>query len=148
MHGPVLGLYGGADEGIPPEHVEAFERGLAEAGVEYEIVTYPGAPHSFFDRRYEEHAARVRRRLAARPGVPLAALLLGVLARPPVKPVRAGAAGQHVVAVAARQAVGAVAAVQRVVAVAALQPVAPRVAEDRVVASAARRSGRRRRGRR
>ena len=22
----------------------------------YEIVTYPGAPHSFFDRRYEEHA--------------------------------------------------------------------------------------------
>ena len=56
MHGPVLGLFGGADEGIPPDQVEAFERGLAEAGVEHEIVTYPGAPHSFFDRRYEEHA--------------------------------------------------------------------------------------------
>jgi carboxymethylenebutenolidase len=56
MKGPVLGLYGGADEGIPPEHIEAFERGLAEAGVAYEIVTYAGAPHSFFDRRYEEHA--------------------------------------------------------------------------------------------
>ena len=26
----------------------------------------PGAPHSFFDRRYEEHARRVRRRLAPR----------------------------------------------------------------------------------
>ena len=56
MQGPVLGLYGGADESIPPEHIEAFERGLSEAGVKYEIVTYPGAPHSFFDRRYEEHA--------------------------------------------------------------------------------------------
>ena len=56
MHGPVLGLFGGADEGIPPDQVEAFDTALAEAGVEHEIVTYPGAPHSFFDRRYEEHA--------------------------------------------------------------------------------------------
>jgi carboxymethylenebutenolidase len=56
MHGPVLGLFGGADEGIPPDQVEAFDDALAEAGVEHEIVTYPGAPHSFFDRRYEEHA--------------------------------------------------------------------------------------------
>ena len=56
MRGPVLGLYGGADPGIPPEQVEALERGLSEAGVEHEIVTYPGAPHSFFDRRFEEHA--------------------------------------------------------------------------------------------
>ena len=56
MRGPVLGLYGGADQGIPPEQVEAFERALSGAGVEHEIVTYPGAPHSFFDRRYEEHA--------------------------------------------------------------------------------------------
>jgi carboxymethylenebutenolidase len=56
MRGPVLGLYGGADEGIPPEQVDAFARNLAGAGVAHEIVTYPGAPHSFFDRRYEEHA--------------------------------------------------------------------------------------------
>jgi carboxymethylenebutenolidase len=56
MRGPVLGLFGGADEGIPPDHVEAFDDALAAAGVEHEIVTYPGAPHSFFDRRYEEHA--------------------------------------------------------------------------------------------
>ena len=33
MRGPVLGLYGGADEGIPPEQVEAFERNLSEARV-------------------------------------------------------------------------------------------------------------------
>jgi carboxymethylenebutenolidase len=56
MHGPVLGLFGGADEGIPPDQVEAFDGALEEAGVKHEIVTYPGAPHSFFDRRYEEHA--------------------------------------------------------------------------------------------
>jgi carboxymethylenebutenolidase len=53
---PVLGLFGGADEHILPEHIEAYERGLQEAGVEHEIVTYPGAPHSFFDRSFSEHA--------------------------------------------------------------------------------------------
>jgi carboxymethylenebutenolidase len=53
---PVLGLFGGADEAIPPDHVEAFERALQESGAEHEIVTYPGAPHSFFDRSYTEHA--------------------------------------------------------------------------------------------
>ena len=56
MHGPLLGLYGGADEGIPPDQIEAFEQRLAAAGVDHEIVVYPGAPHSFFDRRFEEHA--------------------------------------------------------------------------------------------
>ena len=25
--------------------------------MEHELVTYPGAPHSFFDRKFEEHAA-------------------------------------------------------------------------------------------
>jgi carboxymethylenebutenolidase len=52
---PVLGLYGGADAGITPEQVEAFDRALEAAGVPHEIVVYPGAPHSFFDRRYEEY---------------------------------------------------------------------------------------------
>ena len=53
---PVLGLFGGADAHILPEHIAAYERGLQEAGVEHEIVTYPGAPHSFFDRSFSEHA--------------------------------------------------------------------------------------------
>ena len=53
---PVLGLFGGADPAIPPEDVELFDRLLDGAGVEHEIVSYPGAPHSFFDRSYEEHA--------------------------------------------------------------------------------------------
>ena len=53
MRGPVLGLYGGADQGIPQEQIDAFEQNLASAGVDHEIVIYPGAPHSFFDRRFE-----------------------------------------------------------------------------------------------
>jgi carboxymethylenebutenolidase len=56
MHGPLLGLFGGADQGIPVELVEQFDQNLAEAGVEHEIHIYPGAPHSFFDRKYEEYA--------------------------------------------------------------------------------------------
>ncbi len=53
---PVLGLFGGADQGITAEHVEGFRTALQEAGVPNELITYPGAPHSFFDRRFEEYA--------------------------------------------------------------------------------------------
>src|SRR5438874_2441523 len=53
---PVLGLFGGADQSITPEDVEAFDRGLDAAGVEHEVISYPGAPHSFFDRKQAEHA--------------------------------------------------------------------------------------------
>jgi carboxymethylenebutenolidase len=53
---PALGLFGGADQGIPPEQVAAFDRQLDSAGVPHEIVTYPGAPHSFFDRRAADYA--------------------------------------------------------------------------------------------
>jgi carboxymethylenebutenolidase len=53
---PVLGLFGGADQGIPVEQVEALDSRLDSAGVEHDIVTYPGAPHSFFDRRSVDHA--------------------------------------------------------------------------------------------
>jgi len=50
----VLGLFGGADQAIPPEAVRAFEEALADAGVDHELVTYEGAPHSFFDRKATE----------------------------------------------------------------------------------------------
>jgi carboxymethylenebutenolidase len=53
---PVLGLFGGADQGIPPEHIQSLDTALDTAGVEHEFVVYPGAPHSFFDRRYAEFA--------------------------------------------------------------------------------------------
>jgi carboxymethylenebutenolidase len=53
---PLLGLFGGADEAIPVEQVGEFDSRLAEAGVEHELHVYPGAPHSFFDKRAPEHA--------------------------------------------------------------------------------------------
>lgn len=53
---PVLGLFGGADEGITPGDVTAFDAALGAAGVERRIVTYPGAPHGFFDRKAVEFA--------------------------------------------------------------------------------------------
>jgi carboxymethylenebutenolidase len=53
---PVLALFGGADAGIPPEQVAAFDRALDEAGVTNDVVTYEGAPHSFFDRKQAEYA--------------------------------------------------------------------------------------------
>ena len=35
----------------------AFDGALAAAGVEHEVVTYEGAPHSFFDRKQADHQA-------------------------------------------------------------------------------------------
>jgi carboxymethylenebutenolidase len=53
---PVLGLFGGADQAIPDEQIEEFESALSTARVEHEIHVYPGAPHSFFDRKQDEFA--------------------------------------------------------------------------------------------
>ena len=53
---PVLGLFGGADQAIPQEQIDEFESQLGSAGVGYEIHVYPGAPHSFFDRKQDEFA--------------------------------------------------------------------------------------------
>jgi carboxymethylenebutenolidase len=53
---PVLGLFGGADEAIPAEQIEEFDSALSASGTGHEIHVYPGAPHSFFDRKQEEFA--------------------------------------------------------------------------------------------
>jgi carboxymethylenebutenolidase len=54
---PVLAIWGGADRGIGPEKVSAFESALQAAGIEHRSVVYPEAPHSFFDRHAPEFAA-------------------------------------------------------------------------------------------
>jgi carboxymethylenebutenolidase len=53
---PILALQAGADQNITAGDNAAFEEALAGAGVEHELVTYEGAPHSFFDRKQEEFA--------------------------------------------------------------------------------------------
>jgi carboxymethylenebutenolidase len=52
----VLEIWGGADRGIGPEAAQAFDQALDRASVPHTSVTYPGAPHSFFDRHASEHA--------------------------------------------------------------------------------------------
>jgi carboxymethylenebutenolidase len=56
MRGPILGLFGGADQGITQDQIDEFSRRLDHAGVEHDFHVYPGAPHSFFDRKQEEFA--------------------------------------------------------------------------------------------
>lgn len=47
LPGPVLGIFGGADQSIPLSEVSAFEAALQEAGVPHEISVYEGQPHAF-----------------------------------------------------------------------------------------------------
>ncbi len=47
LPGPVLGIFGGADQSIPLEEVEAFRKGLEEAGVPHQVSIYDGQPHAF-----------------------------------------------------------------------------------------------------
>jgi carboxymethylenebutenolidase len=48
LKAPVLGLYGGADTGIPVESVEQMKKALKEANKPCEIVLYPDTPHGFY----------------------------------------------------------------------------------------------------
>jgi len=62
LNAPVLGLYGGADQGIPPELVERLRAGLRAFGKDKEstIYVYEGAPHAFnadYRASYRKEAA-------------------------------------------------------------------------------------------
>jgi carboxymethylenebutenolidase len=48
LKAPVLGLYGGQDQGIPLDTVEKMRGALKKAGNPSEIIVYPEAPHGFF----------------------------------------------------------------------------------------------------
>ena len=47
INAPVLGLYGGADQGIPLTQIEQMRAALKAAGKKSEIVVYPDTPHGF-----------------------------------------------------------------------------------------------------
>ncbi len=46
-NGPVLGIYGEEDMGIPLEEVEGFKAALQTQGIEHQITVYPGVGHAF-----------------------------------------------------------------------------------------------------
>ena len=54
MKAPLQVMVAGADAATTPEQSAEFERELTAAGVPHEQHVYPGAPHSFFDRTYEQ----------------------------------------------------------------------------------------------
>jgi carboxymethylenebutenolidase len=57
---PVLGLYGGKDQGIPVSDVEDMQNDLKAAQSKSEIVIYPEAPHGFhadYRQSYRKEAA-------------------------------------------------------------------------------------------
>ena len=47
LKAPVLGLYGGADQGIPQESIEKMRAAVKDAGKTAEIHVYPDTPHAF-----------------------------------------------------------------------------------------------------
>jgi carboxymethylenebutenolidase len=47
LKAPVLGLYGGADTGIPQESIEQMRAAIKAAGKSAQIHVYPDAPHGF-----------------------------------------------------------------------------------------------------
>jgi len=53
MKAPLLMLIAGADF-TPQEAFHAFDKKLTEAGVPHEMHIYEAAPHSFFDRSFEQ----------------------------------------------------------------------------------------------
>lgn len=61
INAPVLGLYGGADDGIPVAQIEQMRAALKAAGKRSEIVIYPDTPHGFnadYRPSYRPQAAR------------------------------------------------------------------------------------------
>ncbi len=56
MTSPILALQAGADQNITADDNRAFADALTAAGVPFELITYDGAPHSFFDRKFAEYA--------------------------------------------------------------------------------------------
>ena len=48
LKAPVIGFYGGKDQGIPVEQVQQMQQALHDAGKDSMIMVYPDAPHAFF----------------------------------------------------------------------------------------------------
>ena len=54
MKAPLLVLVAGDDQATTPEQAMEFKEKLQQAGVPFEQHVYEGAPHSFFDRTYDQ----------------------------------------------------------------------------------------------
>lgn len=60
LKAPVLGLYGGSDQGVPLETVEQMRQALKAADSPSTIIVYPDTPHAF----YADYRASYRKEAA------------------------------------------------------------------------------------
>ncbi len=60
IKGKVLVLHGADDPAVPPKEVAEFEREMRDAGVDYRLVKYPGAVHSFTNPEAGDDPSRGR----------------------------------------------------------------------------------------
>ena len=61
LRAPVLGIFGGNDEFVPPEAIQGLDKALNDAGIEHEFKTYPEADHAFLNEQnphYDEQRAQ------------------------------------------------------------------------------------------
>lgn len=61
LQAPILGIFGGADQGIPVDSLRAFEASLDALHKRHEIHIYPGAEHAFCNptgNRYQPEPAQ------------------------------------------------------------------------------------------
>ena len=63
---PTLGLYGGADPGIPVDLVQTFRARLTAAGAPADIVVYENAPHGFYADYRDSYRPDIASRAFAR----------------------------------------------------------------------------------
>src|SRR5438552_15779313 len=57
MKAPLLLLIAGSDAATSQDDFDRFDQELTDAGVHHKKVVSEGAPHSFFDRSFEQHSA-------------------------------------------------------------------------------------------
>lgn len=60
----LLVLHGADDQLVPPEQVAAFEKEMQAAGVDYRLVSYPGALHAFTNPAADANARKYQLPLA------------------------------------------------------------------------------------
>lgn len=57
IHAPILGLFGGKDQGIPPKDVNEFEAALKKLGKKIDVKIYPEAGHGFENSNGQNYRA-------------------------------------------------------------------------------------------
>ena len=86
LPGPVLGLYGGADNSIPLADVRAFDAALAAAGVPHTVHVFGGQPHAFVNSVAEIRRGGVQGQAWGEMRAFLAQTLQGPAGRQPAHP--------------------------------------------------------------